>query len=141
MKTIFKLLSIFIFLIFVSCSKDGDGGTSGNVVGKWAIIKASGIENGQEVGLEDWVNQPCGKDFIEFIDGGQFKQASYSNNNCSTPPATGTWAKVGNTIKISGGSTAVYEVVSVTSNSLKMKFKNPTLADVYEDIFYFERLN
>jgi hypothetical protein len=142
MKTVIKILVVVLTSISLSCNKDDDNNsTSGSVVGKWAFTKAAGIVNGQEVDEEPWDNFANCPDFLEFKSDGQFTQGTYTNSSCALSSAEGTWAQEGNTIKISGGDFAVYEVVSVTNTQLKVKFKNPFIIDEYEDMFYLEKVN
>jgi Lipocalin-like domain len=138
MKNLISILVIIIAL--TSCSKsDDNNSTSSNIVGKWSIDKAGAIENGAEVDVAafDGNFAGCQKDYTEFLADGTHKLGDYTNAACNLSAATGTWTKEGNTIKISGGQFATYEMVTITATTMKLKFKNPSIIDEYTDTFYY----
>jgi Lipocalin-like domain len=142
MKNLKTILAITLATIFTSCSKsNSDSTTSGNIVGKWSIDRAGAIENGAEIDVAPFVGNisGCQKDYSEFLADGTYKLGDYTNAACNLSVATGTWTKEGNTIKISGGQFATYEIESLTETTMKLKFKNPSIVDAYTDTFYYTK--
>jgi Lipocalin-like domain len=142
MKNLKIILAITLVAIIASCSKsDDNNATSGNIVGKWSIDKAGALDNGAEVDVAPFIGNitGCQKDYQEFLADGTYKLGDYTNAACNLSVATGTWTKEGNTIKISGGQFATYEIESLTETTMKLKFKNPSIEVVYTDTFYYTK--
>jgi hypothetical protein len=121
-----KLSILFVAVLalgisFVSCSKDDDNEAPGAIEGKWNYSKiqttAAGI-NSPEI---DYPNTPgCSKDFIELKTGGVANEGTYESAKCELNLDVTTWKKDGNKLTIVGDE--VYEIVSVTNTTLKLKY-------------------
>jgi Lipocalin-like domain len=144
MKTLFKTLSVIIFIsLATSCNKDDDNNSSNaSIIGKWAIDRAGFIDNGQFVDVEPFAGNisGCNKDFSEFKADGNYTLGDYTNASCNLSTANGIWTQEGNTIKIGNGQFATYEIVEITETTMILKFKNPSILDEYEDVFYYNKL-
>jgi Lipocalin-like domain len=139
---IMKNLILILVTLFAlaSCSKsDDNNSTSGNIVGKWSIDKAGAIENGVDVAAFEGNFTGCQKDYTQFLADGTHRLGDYTNAACNLSVAIGTWTKEGNTIKISGGQFATYEIESLTETTMKLKFENPFIMDAYTDTFYYTK--
>jgi hypothetical protein len=131
MKKITFLLSI-TFLLLQSCSSSDGSSSSGSqsLVGKWEVSKlktfpASTIITGNE-SLPNY-NHPCAtkKDYIEFWSEGTAKFV-YHNQNCSQQSTIANWVKTDFILNLSSnGDSIAWEIISLTSSELKIKYPNP----------------
>lgn len=78
-------------------------------------------------------NEPgCPKDYIEFKTGGVFNDADYSGSTCVIDLSSGTWVQSGSNITITEGTDVVtFQVVSVTSTTLKIKLTETSSGVAY----------
>ena len=104
-------------LTFVSCSDD-DGGSSAPLEGKWYYSEEGVSANGQEV-LQDYVDhqEGCEKDYIEFVEGGVFKDVDFYNTDCDTYMDETTWSRSGNTLTIGTGEDAETGTIATLNGS------------------------
>ena len=131
MKKIAFLLSI-TFLLLQSCSSSDGSSSSGSqsLVGKWEtsqlrVFPASTIITGNE-SLPSYMHE-CAtkKDYVEFWSDGTFQLVVY-NNNCFADANNAVWTKVGSQINLSNnGDSITWEIISLTSSELKIKYPNP----------------
>lgn len=120
----FKILFLSVVaagLTLTSCNKDDDK-KNASIEGKWTAskqgISAQGVES-----LSDYPNEPgCNKDYVEFNEGGNFKDVSYFGDDCEMDTTTGTWSRNNNTLTYTvDGETETSEIVNLTDNELKIK--------------------
>lgn len=124
-----KLIVLFVFALvtvlnFNSCSSDNESSSSSSVTGKWNFSKFSTTVSGVTSPEMDWAdNEPgCPKNYVEFKTGGVFNGASYSGSTCVLDISSGTWVQSGNTFTLTlGTEVTTFQVVSVTSSTLKIK--------------------
>ncbi|WP_269240074.1 lipocalin family protein [Flavobacterium limnophilum] len=127
MKKISVLIISALTLVFAfsSCCDDEDSPIPVSIKGKWNFDKMSLTVNGvtsPELDYDD--NEPgCSKDYIEFAPTAVFNEGDYSGSDCLLDITTGTWYKNGNVVTItSDGVIIPFEVVSLTSTTLKVKY-------------------
>ncbi|KAF2519410.1 hypothetical protein E0W68_03415 [Flavobacterium salilacus subsp. salilacus] len=118
MKKVFLLAAIaFAGLTITSCSSDDDGG-SASIEGKWYYSEEGFSAVGQE-DLSDYDDHEagCEKDYIEFVEGGVFRDVDFFNSDCEFDTETSTWTRNGNTLTIGTGTDAVTENIATLSGS------------------------
>jgi hypothetical protein len=121
-----KLSVLFVAVLalgisFVSCSKDDDNEAAGAIEGKWNYSKIQTTAAGQTSPEIDYPNTPgCNKDYIELKTGGVANGGTYEGTKCELDLDVTTWKKDGNKLTIVGDE--VYEIVSVTNTTLKLKY-------------------
>jgi len=127
-KIVFVLVLAFAMTFISSCSNDGNDSpvpVAATVEGKWNFYKMSTVINGVPSAEEDYDdNEPgCPKDFIELKPGGVYGDGDYSGSTCTLFATEGTWSKSGSMVTItSEGISISFEVVSVSSTELKIKY-------------------
>ncbi len=133
--------TILISIVF-ACSKSDENSNSGSLVGKWEIVNAGAIENGQEIDIGPFEMNAagCSKNYIEFTQEKVFNLGSYTNPNCVLSVATGVYVQDGKKIKIGDGTLQVYEIESITNTDLKLKFKNSASMPDFTDTFYCKKI-
>lgn len=130
--------------VLTSCNKDDDGGTGGNIEGKWIFAKQGVAGAGQEI-LTDYEHTVgCAKDFIEISAGGVYKTVNYFGSECTEEADTGKWAKDGNTLTVTYGEGTSAEVtkgtiVSLTGSELKLKTTYTEGGNSVSEILLFTR--
>jgi hypothetical protein len=134
-----KLSILFVAVLalgisFVSCSKDDDNETSGSIEGKWNHSKVQSTIDGKVLPETDYENEPgCNKDFLELKTDGVSKSGFYEGKDCTLDLDVSTWKKDGNKLTIVGDE--VYEIVSVTNTTLKLKWDYKESGVVYSMVF------
>lgn len=134
-KRVLLFVSIVsLSLIFNSCSKDDDNGssTSGNIVGKWIYLKQGEIVGGEEF-LYPYENSCTSEnDFTQIYSNGTLRDVYY-NSTCSESIDNATWTRSGNMITVSygPGESSTSEIIELTSTKLKVKFY-----DEVDDTYY-----
>lgn len=128
MKKLFLFVSIFAISL-VSCSDDDDNSTpvnEANIMKKW-YLKSYEVA-GQTI---PYLNEPCGRDYMEFLSGGVYKEYYiYGCDPIDADTDTGTWALSGNSLTVNIlGDTETATVSSLTSTTMQFT----KLADYDED--------
>lgn len=125
-----KLIMLFVFTLvsglnFTSCTSDNESSSSSSsIVGKWNFSKFTTTVSGVTSPEMDWAdNEPgCPKNYVEFKTDGVFNGASYSGSTCVLDISSGTWVQSGSTVTLTlGTEVTTFQVVSVTSSTLKIK--------------------
>lgn len=123
MKKLFLLSAIALGLTFTSCNKDDDGGNnSAPLEGKWYYSEEGIGANGQVV-LQDYDDHEvgCEKDYIEFLEGGVFKDVDYYNTDCESYTDTTVWERSENTVTVGTGEfSQTAKITLLNSNVLKL---------------------
>jgi hypothetical protein len=123
MKRIF-LLFVSVALVgtsLISCSSDDNGGSSGDLVGKWYPEKSVYTFMGQNMDEPHEHLCPSKKDYVEFKSNGTFLAVDHEED-CQAYEDEGTWVKNGNELTITGdGETGTVTIVSLTSSKLVVK--------------------
>ncbi|NDI98235.1 hypothetical protein GWA97_04025 [Flavobacterium sp. LaA7.5] len=118
MKKVFLFAAIaFAGLTITSCSSDDDGGGA-SIEGKWYYSEEGLSSGGQEV-LQDYTDHEagCEKDYIEFVEGGVFRDVDFFNGECEFDTETSTWTRNGNTLTIGTGTDAESGTIATLSGS------------------------
>lgn len=119
-----KLSILFVSVLalgmsFVSCSKDD---AEASVEGKWNYTSAVRIVDGNEVPLDDFINNEvgCAKNYIELKTAGVANFGKY-NSDCKLTLETGSWSKKENTLTITrNGVSRSTDIVSVTDSTMRI---------------------
>ena len=114
-KIMKKLTWVIIFALCIglsSCSKDDNGTTEGNIIGKWQMYERTPITTLEPCIYEGWLEIKSNGEYIEY-------------EACEDYTSNGTWERDGNTITIISDSFPVpleYDIVSVSDNELVLKY-------------------
>ena len=121
-----KLLGLgFAMLVLASCSGDDDSSSTGGVnmdhlVKKWYPVSTT--INGHTIPYDD--HEECGNDYIEFTEGGVFKEVDIWD--CEAWEDTGTYVVDGNTITTTvDGDVEVAKVKSLSATKLVVETDVP----------------
>lgn len=128
MKKLLLFVSIFAISL-VSCSDDDDNSTTvneANLLKKWYFKEY--VVAGQTI---PYVNEPCGRDYMEFLTGGVYKEYYvYSCDPTEADTDTGAWALSGTTLTVNIlGDTYSGTISSLTSTTMQLT----TTADFDDD--------
>jgi hypothetical protein len=132
MKKLLYLLSIsFLMLQACSSSSNDNNASSSQLVGKWEVFQVGEFPPGTVItNSTPLVNFqfacPIYKDYYQFGSQGSFKAATYEGN-CSEGGGIGTYTKTDNILNIYENNVFQFsmEIISLTSNILKVKFLSP----------------
>ena len=125
------LLCCMTTMLFVSCSDDDEGTSEGpSLEAKWELKKIGKIDEDGAESLSDYENpSDCNSDSFELLDDGSTKCLSYSkpegSEECVEGVVAGTWyEEEGGTFTMTfpGDYKRTYEVLELTTSSLKIKF-------------------
>lgn len=125
----FKLLFVFALLTFsavslTSCSDDDNTPVQQvpSLGGMWYFSKTGTGIAGNEA-LQDYEHQDgCTKDYVEFLDNNVYKERYHVDAQCTIQESTSAWSLANNIITVNDGDvTTVYEIVSLTTNQLKVR--------------------
>jgi hypothetical protein len=132
MKKIIYLLGISLLLL-QSCSSESNdsNASSSQLVGKWEVFQFGEFPPGTVItNSTPLVNFqfacPTYKDYYQFGSQGSFKAATY-DENCSEGGGIATYTKTDNILNIYENNVFQFsmEIISLTSNILKVKFLSP----------------
>jgi hypothetical protein len=143
MKNAKLLLAVFAAAaMFTACGDDDNGSTtSASIVGKWSYTKTGASSGSQEV-LFDYDNDTecASKDYVEFVEGGAYKDVDYYGTDCSFDTDTYTWTKDGNAVTINDGVTAyVLTVETLSATELKVKETYTMEGQTFNDVTVYTR--
>lgn len=115
-----KVYALGLGLLFLaSCSSDDGGGSTIDVsqlTKKWYLNTT--IVEGQTIPYDD--HEDCGKDYLEFVEGGQFRQVDVWE--CEEYVEEAVWALDGNTITISlFGQSVSTNIVTLTATVFEVE--------------------
>lgn len=133
-KLLFIAFLTLCSVSFMACSSDdNDGGTSGDIVGKWSFEKTGIIVEGQEVGYTYPHSCSTQKDHIEFKSNGSGLDYRY-NGACELDEDENgwTWTVSGSSLKITDEhGTANYEILTLNNSTLKVKSTDSSTEDMF----------
>ncbi|MGV3460168.1 MAG: lipocalin family protein [Flavobacterium sp.] len=117
---------IIATMTVISCSDDDAGSsvaTQAPITGKWYYS-----QQGQSIGGQDFLTNytmhtpGCSKDNIVFGADNSYRRNEYEDGNCQEISAATTYSISNNIITIgSGFDSEVYEIESVTANTLRLR--------------------
>ncbi len=138
----FKILFLSVVaagLTLTSCNKDDDKNNA-SIEGKWTFSQ-EGLSQGNNEVLSNYEHaEGCNKDFVEFIEGGSYKDVSYFGSDCTVTTETGTWSRNGNTLTATiDGETNSAEIVNLTDNELKLRVSEVIEGQTFNYVTVFTR--
>ncbi|MBY8963643.1 hypothetical protein KJK34_12840 [Flavobacterium sp. D11R37] len=126
-------------LTFTACGSDDDGGSSASLEGKWYFSKTGTAAGGQEVFIDYDHEEGCEKDYVEFVEGGVYRDVSHWSD-CETDVETDSWSRSGNTITIGEGADAVSGTIKkLTGSELRVSTTEEFGGQTFNSITVFTR--
>lgn len=125
--------ALVLGLTFTSCGSDDDSNENKSILGKWNFTTEKVSVNGVVVteGAYSDNEEGCNKDYLD-IAATTVVEGDYWTSDCDLDTYTSTYTRSGNTLTmVDDGETYTVEIVSVTSNTLKIK-----AVDTYEGATY-----
>lgn len=120
---------LFLFVVFsaavisfTACSKDDNGGTSSDLVGKWQLEKMGSIVNDQEIMIPYQHSCSTKKDFVEFLANGVMKSVDY-DDDCESYEEQGRWERSGDNLTLTDDDNdkVIYKILNLNSSTLKIE--------------------
>lgn len=142
MKKLFLLgIVAFAGVIITSCNSDDDSPKSATLEGKWYYSEDGFKVNGQE-SLMDYDDHEvgCEKDYIEFLNNGNYRDVDYINTDCDTSIDNGMWSRNNNSLTIGTGADAINAtIINLSENVLKVSVSDTENGTTIEYITLFTK--
>lgn len=115
MKKLHLIVLASIAIFFASCSSDDSPSTKDKLTKKWYWVSLSA--QGQTHPYDG--HEPCGKDYLEFLDNGTLLVVNVLD--CENEIDAAEWILDGKTVTVSNGSTIeALEITRLTSKELEL---------------------
>jgi hypothetical protein len=125
--TLVVLVLAFSMTFISSCNSDDDESlnpATASIEGKWNFNKIATEIDGVKYPEENYnEGNGCPKDFVELKSGGNYTEGYYYGLECTLDTSSGTWTRNGAIVTFtSDGESIFYEITSITTSILKIKY-------------------